>query len=105
GMDEPRDLAQARGRPDERMHGLARGRVDRRDAHLVPGIPQDLGRRIGVVRAHVGQQDVLADTDPPRDSLADLTGPDDDKHVCHSFLLVRYMRIRSLSRMEVTSRW
>ena len=82
-MDEPGDLAQARGRLDERMNGLARGRVDRRDAHVVSGVPQDLGRRVGVLLAHVGQQDVLADADPPRDRLADLTGSDDDDHAVH----------------------
>ena len=38
GMDQPGDLAQARGRLDQRMHGLARGHVDRRDAHLVSGV-------------------------------------------------------------------
>jgi hypothetical protein len=37
-MDQPCDGAQARGRFDERMHGLARGRVDRGDAHIVSGV-------------------------------------------------------------------
>jgi hypothetical protein len=38
GMDQPCDVAQRRGRLDERVHGLARGRVDRRDARFVSGV-------------------------------------------------------------------
>jgi hypothetical protein len=41
------------------MDGLARRHVDCRDAHLVSGVPHDLCRRVGVVLAHVGQQDML----------------------------------------------
>ena len=74
-MDQPCYVAQSRGRLDERMHGLARGHVDRRDAHFVSGVAQDLCRRIGVVLAHVGQQDVLTYTDPPGDGLAIRPGP------------------------------
>ena len=33
-----------------------------RDAHLVAGVPEDLCRRVGVVRSYVGQQDMLACT-------------------------------------------
>ena len=84
-MDQPGDLAQPRGRLDERMHGLARGHVDRRDAHLVSGVAQDLRRRVGVLLTQVGQQDVLAHADPPRDRLTDQPGPDDDDHISHSF--------------------
>ena len=86
-MDQPGDVAQTRGLLDERMHGLARGHVDRRDAHLVSGVAQDLCRRIGVFLAHIGQQDMLTDANPPRDRLADLTGSDDnDRHL--SWLLL-----------------
>jgi hypothetical protein len=53
-MDQPGDVAQTRGRLDERMHGLARGHVDRRDAHFVSSVAQDFCRRIGVLLAHVG---------------------------------------------------
>ena len=63
-MNEPGDVAQTRGRLDEHMHGLARGHVDRRDARLVSGVPQYLCRRVGVVRAHIGQQDVLTHANP-----------------------------------------
>ena len=77
----------ARGRLDERVHGLARGHVDRRDAHLVSGVPQDLCRRIGVLLALVGQQDMLTDANPARDRLTDLTGSDDDDYISHSYSL------------------
>ena len=86
-MDQPGDLAQTRGRLDERMHGIARGRVDRRDAHLVSGVPQDHCRRIGVLLAHVGQQDMLTDANPARNRLTDLTGSDDDDYISHSYSL------------------
>ena len=65
------------------MHGLPRGYVDRRDARRVPGVLQDICRRIGVVRPHISQEDMLADTDSARDSLADLPSPDDDDHASH----------------------
>jgi hypothetical protein len=86
-MDQPCYVAQSRGRLDERMHGLARGHVDRRDARFVSGVAQDLCRRIGVLLAHVGQQDVLTYTDPPGDGLADLAGSDDHDHISHSYPL------------------
>ena len=74
-MDQPGDVAQRRGGLDERMDRFARGHVDGRDAHLVPGVAQDLRRGVGVLLAQVGQQDMLADADPPRDRLADRPGP------------------------------
>src|SRR5215207_6823522 len=88
-MDQPGDVAQSSGRLDERMHVLARGHVDRRDARFVSGVTQDLCRRIGVLLAHVGQQDVLIDADPARDRLADLTGSDDNDYIAHSYSLLR----------------
>ena len=84
-MDKPGDVANTRGPLDEGMHGPARRCIDRRDAHLVSCVAQNLLRRIGVVRTHVGQQDVLTDSDPPRDGLADLTGSDDDDYVSHGY--------------------
>ena len=85
--DQPSDVAQSRGRLDERTHGLARGRVDRRDAHLVSGVPQDLCRRIGLLLAHVGQQEMLTDANPARNRLTDLTGSDEDDYISHSYSL------------------
>jgi hypothetical protein len=58
------------------MNRGARRRIDRRDTHLISGVPQNLCRRIRIVRAHIGQQDMLADANPARDSLTDLTGSD-----------------------------
>jgi hypothetical protein len=85
--DQPADVAQTCGRLDERMHGLARGHVHRRDARFVSGVAQDLCRRIGVLLAHVGHKDMLTDADPARDRLTDLTGSDDDNHIFHSYPL------------------
>src|SRR5512143_223540 len=82
-MDESGDLTQIRGRFDERMDGLARRRINRRDTHLVAGVPHALRCRLGVATMKVSQEDVLADTDPPGDRLADLAGPDDDDDVPH----------------------
>ena len=86
----PVNLAQTRGRLDERMNALARGRVARRDAHLVSGVPQDLRRPVGVVVTHVGQLDMLTHADPPRDRLADLTRSDDDGYLAHSQLRLEF---------------
>ena len=82
-MDQPGDGAQSRCRLNKRMHRLARGHVNRGCAHFVPSVPQDLGRGVGVLLAHVGQQDVLADANPARDGLADLTGSDDNDDITH----------------------
>ena len=86
-MDQTGDVAQTRGRLDKRMHGLARGRVDRGDAHLVAGVRQDLCRRIRIVMAHIGQQDMLTEPNPPRDSLPDLASADDDNDISHRYSL------------------
>ena len=83
-VDQPGDVAQTRGRLDERVHGLARRCIDGRDAHVVSGVRQHLCRRLGIVLAQIGQQDVLADTNPPGDGLTDLTGSDDDNYAFHS---------------------
>ena len=79
----PGDVADRRGRLDERVDRLARGDVDGRGAHLESGVAQDLGRRVGVFLAQVGQHDVLACADPPRDRLTDRAGSDDDDDFRH----------------------
>jgi len=63
-MDQPSDLSKPAGRFDERLHSLTRGHVDCRDTHIVTGVAEDLGSRAGIVRAHIGQQDMLPDADP-----------------------------------------
>ena len=85
GVDQPGDVADTVAVSTSACTGLARGHVDGRDAHLVPGVRQDLRRRVGVLPAQVGQQDVLARADPPRDGLTDLTRSDDDYYVSHSY--------------------
>src|SRR5580765_2771338 len=83
-MDEPGDVAQCRGGFNKGMYGFARGHVHGRDAHLVTGVLQNFGRCVGIVPAHVSQQEMLADTDAPCDCLADLTWSDDDNDVSHN---------------------
>ena len=83
-MDQSRYLAQTCAGLDECMNGLARGRVDCRNAHLVSGVCHDLCRRLGVVLTQIGQQDMLADADPPRDRLTDLARTDDHGDVAHA---------------------
>jgi hypothetical protein len=85
-MDQPGDLSQPRGVLDKRVHGLARRRVDRRDGHVVAGISEGLGGGVGVLLAQVGEQDVLADADAPRDRLTDQARSDDDDDVGHSLI-------------------
>jgi hypothetical protein len=70
----------------ERVHGLARGRVERRDARFVSGVAQDFFRRIGVLLAHVGQQEMLTDANPARDRLTYLTGSDDHDYISLALL-------------------
>ena len=52
-----------------------------------PASLEHLCRRVGVFLAQVGQQDVLARADPPRDRLTDRPGADDDHDVAHDGLL------------------
>jgi hypothetical protein len=85
-VDQPGDLSQPGGVLDEPMHGLARRRVDRRDGHVVAGITEGLGGGVGVLLAHVGEQDVLADADAPRDRLTDQARSDDDDDVGHGLI-------------------
>ncbi len=84
-MDEPGDVAKTCGRLDERVHGLSRGYVDHRDAHIVSGVPHDLPRGIGVVLTQIRQQDVRTCTDPTGDRLTDLTRSDYDNYVSQSY--------------------
>jgi hypothetical protein len=87
-VDQPGDVPEACGLLDERMNGLAVGRVDRRNADVVARVAEGLGRGVGVLLAHVSQQNVLADADAPRDGLADQAGSDDDDHLAHADSLV-----------------
>ena len=84
GVDEPDDLGDARRLADQCDDGLARGYVDGRDAHLVAGIGHDLGCRVRVRLAAVGEHDVLADADAACDGLTDLAGSDDNDDVLHA---------------------
>jgi len=82
-MNESRNVPKSLCRLHERIHALARGRIDRRDTYFVSDVAQDFCGRIGVVQPHVGQQDVLADTNATRDGLTDLTRSDDDNDLTH----------------------
>ena len=52
-----------------------------------PAFAQHLGRRVGIALVQVGQQDVLAKADPPRDCLTDLPGSDDNNDFTHDHFL------------------
>lgn len=67
GVDKADDLADARRPPDQCTHRLARGHVDRRNAHLVASVGHDFGCGVRVRLAAVGEQDVLTDSDAARD--------------------------------------
>jgi hypothetical protein len=56
---------------------VSREDVNGRDAHLVVGIGHDLGCRVRVRLAAVGEHDVLADADAACDGLTDLAGSDE----------------------------
>lgn len=84
-MDQPGDVAQIRCPLDERMYGIARGCIDRCDAHIVSGVAQNLRRCVGVVRPHVGQQNMLPHANPAHDRLTNLTRADHDNYISHSY--------------------
>ena len=79
-MDKPGDVARARRLLDQRMDRSSREDTSTVATLTRASVPEDLGRRIGVLLAHVGQQDVLADADPACDRLADRPGSDDDDY-------------------------
>src|SRR3954451_2524051 len=82
-MYQPRDVAEIGRRLHERMHGLARGSVDRGHAHFVSRVPHDLGRCFRVVWTHIGKYDMFPDPDSPRDCLTDQTCSNDDNYIFH----------------------
>jgi hypothetical protein len=82
-MDEADDLADVGGRLYQRMHRVARRHIRSRDAHHVTSVGEHVCRRFRVVCAQVSEQEVLADTDPPRDGLTDLAGANDDDDALH----------------------
>jgi hypothetical protein len=86
-MNQPGNIAQTSRRLNQRLHGFTRGDIDRRHADLVSGVGQNIGSRLSIFRLHIGQHDMLADTDPPRNCLPDLTGPDDDNYIFHAYFL------------------
>src|SRR5512135_2463195 len=88
-MDEARDVPVRGGRLDERVNRVPRGHVDGRGAHVEAGVAHHLGGGVGVALAQVGQHDVPAGADAPRDRLPDRTWSDDDDDFAHGPLLTR----------------
>lgn len=84
-MDKPRNIAEPFGSLDKRLHILTRRRIDVRNAYFVPCILQNLCCRICVIQAHIGQQDVLTNTDSPGNGLTNLTCSDDDNYIFRTF--------------------
>jgi len=62
--------------------------IDRRVTDFVSGVCQHFGSGLGIVSAHVGQDDVLTNANAARDRLADLTGSDENNYIFHSRALV-----------------
>jgi hypothetical protein len=52
-MYESNYVAPTRNQLDEPLNVLARRYVDGRNAHIVPGVAQNVCRRIRVLRAHI----------------------------------------------------
>jgi hypothetical protein len=49
-----------------------------REANLISGVAQDLRRFVGVLSAHIGEQNLFAGTNPSGDRLTNLTSSDYD---------------------------
>ena len=81
-----------------------------RDAHVVSGVRHHFRRRVRILAAHIGQQDMLTDTNPARDRLTNLTRSDDDNDVfqsvasTNSFPRLGAQRMRSCYRVNVKER-
>jgi len=63
-VDESRVPPDVRGGLDEGLYIVALGHVSGRDAHLVAGVREHFCGRLDVGSTQVGQQYLLADTDP-----------------------------------------
>ncbi len=103
-MDEPDHLADARRLADQCQYRLARRYVNGRDAHLVAGTGHNLGRRVRIRLAAVGEHDVLADADAACDGLTDLAGSDDNDDVLHGDPLFLVYRPESQSNASDVDR-
>lgn len=78
GVDHAGHVSLRRGRPGERVDRWPRRDIDGRGGGVEPGIAEDLGGSLCILRAQVGQQNVLARAHAPGDGLADRSGADDD---------------------------
>ena len=83
----PRDVAQARGGLDQRLHRVPGSHVDTGHAHVESGIAKCLGGQSGILFMQAGEQHMLARTYTPRNGLADRTGPHDHDYIFHLMLL------------------
>src|SRR6478672_2756202 len=88
-MDETGDVAACRRGLDERLGRPSRGHVDGGRADAESGVAHHIGGGVGVRLAQVGQHDVLAGADAPRDGLSDGSRSDDDDDFAHEALLTR----------------
>jgi len=86
-VDQPGDVAEPCGCLDQRVHRLARRDIDGLGADVEAGVPQYLGRGVGVRVVQVGQDEVLAGADAPGDRLTDRPCSDNDDDLAHEELL------------------
>ena len=75
-MNETDDISAAHRCVDERMDGCTFRDVNDRDAHIVAGVAKHLCRRIRILGANVGENDVPTDPDSPRDGLTNFPSAD-----------------------------
>jgi hypothetical protein len=93
-MNDAMNVAERTGLRDKRFDRTAGRHVDGHGRDLEPGFAQRLRRRVGIVLAPIGQQQVFARADTPRDGLADGTGTyyhDNFSHAFPSFFWVMFV--------------
>ena len=84
-MNDAVNVAERAGLCDKRFDRRTGRHVNRRRRHLKTGFAQSLRRRVGILLAQIGQQQVLACANSPRDGLADGTGTYNHYYFSHAF--------------------
>ena len=85
GMNDAVNVAERAGLCDKRFDRSTGRHVNRRRRHFKTGFAQRLRRRVGILLAQIGQQQVSPRADPPGDGLANGTGTYNDYYFSHAF--------------------
>jgi hypothetical protein len=80
-MDDTGNFVKGFGYLNERVNRSARRNIDFHGTHTETGIDQSICRRVGIFLPQIREHYVFARTDPPRNSLADRSSPDDDDNI------------------------